>query len=689
MASPPHPSRRVRAASLALLAALALGCGNKSEGPDGGAPGPSASASSGALASATGGPPAAPLPPATRVGSALARTPRGDALVLADEDHRALRVVPLPLDAAKPRSETALPGAPAQVVALSERVLVTLRDPGLLLVMKPEGAGLVEAARVAVAADAWGLAVTPDDKTALVTSAWTHTVTAVDLGTMAVKWTASVPREPRGVVITADGATAYVSHLVGPALTRVDLATGATRAVELPAAPLRTPAGKALPASLGFALALDGERLFAARHALGALGTRSWFGASTVDVLLLAGETPLAPRRPGRAPFLRADKETRAEDLTLPGGPLGSFTQPRALALRGATRSLLVVSEGLDAVVELDATALDPTNAVMRSYPVGGAVDPYLGIATTCGAPQAISLSVDEQTAYLLCRSTYDVAALALDPHSGAAFAAPPPSVVRFAEDTLSAGAAKGRRLFYNATDPLTSGGLACSGCHPEGRDDGHTWHEARINTEDGTRTNFVGAKENLPEEEHARGVARRTPLLAGRIASGPYGWHGESPDLVSRLVNGFGLHRWGAVPPHAPQNLEARAGFLAEFARVGLVLPPREERPLTAVEERGREVFASEATHCAKCHLPSADYTDRVAYPLPALPSRPDFDDEPDALFKTPSLRFLSERAPYYHDGSAPTLEALIANNNNRMGQTNHLSAEERAALVAFLKTL
>lgn len=689
MASPPPIFRRARAASLALLAAFAFGCGNKSEGPDGGAPAPSASSSSAAAASANGAPNEAPAPPATRVGSALARTPRGDALLLADEDHRVLRVVPLPLDAAKPRSETALPGAPAQVVALSDRVLVTLRDPGLLLVMKLDAGGLVETARVPVAADAWGLAVTPDDKIALVTSAWTHTVTAVDLATLAVKWTASVPREPRGVVITADGATAYVSHLVGPALTRLDLATGATRAVELPASPLRTPAGKALGASLGFALALDGERLFAARHAIGALGTRSWFGASTVDVLLLGTETPLSPRRPGRAPFLRADKETRAEDLTLPGGPLGTFTQPRALALRGKTRSLLVASEGLDALVELDATALDPTNAVMRSYPVGGAVDPYLGIATSCGAPQAISLSADEQTAYLLCRSTYDVAAVALDPYAGGAFTASPPSVVRFAEDTLSAGAAKGRRLFYNATDALTSGGLACSGCHPEGRDDGHVWHEARINTEEGTRANFVGAQDNLPEEEHARGLARRTPLLAGRIAAGPYGWHGESPDLVSRLVNGFGLHRWGALPPHEKQNIDARAAFLAEFARVGLVLPPREERPLTPVEERGREVFRSEATHCAKCHLPDADYTDRIAYPLPPLPSRPDFDDEPDALFKTPSLRFLAERAPFYHDGSAATLEALIAKNNNRMGQTNHLSAEERTALVAFLKTL
>ena len=40
--------------------------------------------------------------------------------------------------------------------------------------------GLVEEHRVPLAADAWGLAVTENLQTAVVTSAWTHTVTAVE-----------------------------------------------------------------------------------------------------------------------------------------------------------------------------------------------------------------------------------------------------------------------------------------------------------------------------------------------------------------------------------------------------------------------------------------------------------------------------------------------------------------------------
>jgi hypothetical protein len=684
-------ARTTTLAFAVALAGLGAGCGEKTGSTDGSAPATSAvvatpSSTSSAAPTAA---PSAPPKAATHEGSSIARTARGDALIIADEDHQVVRVMELPLNQGRPRHEIAVPGAPAQVLALADRVLVTVRDPGLLLVMKPEESRLVEVARVPVAADAWGVAVTPDEKTAIVTSAWTNTVTAVDLDGAKVRWSTPVAREPRGVAVKPDGSVAYVSHLVGAALTRLDLATGAPSRVDLPAGPLRAPSGKALNAALGFAIAITGDRLFAARHALGALGTQAWFGASTVDVLLLAGETPLAPKRVAGGPFLRADKEDRAEDLTLPGGPLGSFTQPRAMVKRGRTQSLLVAAEGLDAIVEVDALAVDPTSALMRTYAVGGAIDPHLGIATTCGAPQGIALSADEETAYVLCRSTYDIAAVKLDPHA-AAFEPAAPVVERFADDPLDTNGATGRRLFYNATDRVMSGGLACSGCHPEGRDDGHVWHEARFNTSDGTNQNFVGTAENLPAEDRVKGHARRTPLLVGRIAAGPYGWHAESPDLRARLANGFGLHRWGGLPRYQQANLDARAAFLGAFLlRGGLTPPPREERPLTPEEQKGKDIFQSDATRCARCHVPESDYTDRTAYPLVKRVVPLDFDADPNPAFKTPSLKHLVGHPPYFHDGSAASIEELIERNANRMGQTAHLSSEERAALVAFLKTL
>src|SRR5262249_50390210 len=163
---------------------------------------------------------------------------------------------------------------------------------------------------------------------------------------------------------------------------------------------LRTPSGKTLAASLGYAIAFsgDGDRLFIARHALGAMGTQAWFGASTLDALITANDTPLAPPHSGKLPFARADKDPHSTDINLPGGAPAPFPQPRAIVARKSARTVLVASEGDDVVVELDATAVDPTLAVLRTYKVGGGYDARLPVAKTCGAPSGLALSADEGT---------------------------------------------------------------------------------------------------------------------------------------------------------------------------------------------------------------------------------------------------------------------------------------------------
>jgi hypothetical protein len=54
-----------------------------------------------------------------------------------------------------------------------------------------------------------------------------------------------------------------------------------------------------------------------------------------------------------------------------------------------------------------------------------------------------------------------------------------------------------------------------------------------------------------------------------------------------------------------------------------------------------------------------------------------------------TPSLRFLSGTAPYFHDGRYATIEALLADPTSRMGDLSTLSAGDRAALAAYLRSL
>ncbi|AGP37337.1 hypothetical protein SCE1572_24330 [Sorangium cellulosum So0157-2] len=710
---PAIPLRRPATRSLAALLALAASACSRGPAPGadaGAAPAGSAGApigSAGAPVDPPAPPGAAPVRAPVREGGALARAAREDALYVADEDHGVVRVVPLPLDPARPGAGVPAPGRPAQVLALGgreARVLATVRDPGLLLIFRPDAsAGLVEVGRVPLPADAWGIAVTPDEKTAFVTSAWTHKVSAVDLEAGRARWTVDVAREPRGVAVLPDGSAAYVSHLVGADLTRIDDLGGAPRVrrVALPASPLRAPSGERLAASLGYALALseDGRRLFAARHALGAMGHAAWFGAATVDVLLTGRDEPLAPPHHGNLPVLRsafAEQVITPESvITLPGASVTPVTQPRAAVYRKRARTLLVAGEGDDLVLEVDATAVDPTLAIVKSYPVGGRYDPHIRVAGACGAPTGLALSADEATAWVFCRSTGDVAALRLhDPAAGAvagAAAEGPAALVHLADDPLGPEVAKGRRLFYNALDGTVSGNLGCAGCHPDGRDDGYVWREATFSTADGEHANFVGRPENIPEVAKRKGFPRRTPMLAGNVgAAGPYGWHGESEDLVGRLQTGMGLHRWGGLPiDHTQAGLAARATYLAMFLRRGLVTPPRGEGAPDERAKRGREIFHSDEAKCSRCHVPASDYTDRTAYPMPKRPPLPGYDEDPRPEYKTPSLRFVGGRPPYLHDGRAGTLAELIEQNADWMGKTSHLSPEDRAALVAFLETL
>jgi DNA-binding beta-propeller fold protein YncE/mono/diheme cytochrome c family protein len=687
--------RRSRLAALLVTVSCLAACHSASPGSDGGAPIASASA---ALPSSSSAPPApsaatataivAPLP---REGGALVRSPRGDALYIADEDRSAIRRIALPLDESPP-IVTPMPGRPAQVLAVGNLLLVTIRDPGLLLVMTPAADGtLAETARIVVPADAWGIAVSPDGKTAVVTSAWTHQVSVIDLDAKTVRYSLDVAREPRGVLVR-DGKVAYVSHLVGAALTRIDLeGAGKATRVELPPSPLRTPIDARLDASFGFAMAMspDGKRLFAARHALGAPGEAAWFGAPTVDVLMLANDKPLAPPRAGKPLGGTALEGVEIGDTWL-DTPLPTMVQPRAMVYRQTTKTLLVASEGANTLFELNAVAIDPGVTPVSEQALGSAPDPTEPAPTRCGAPSGIALSVDEKLAYVWCRSTGDVALVEL----GTASEAKNLKVRHLADDTLSATAARGRRVFYDASDRITSGGLGCSGCHPDGRDDGHVWMEVQ-----GPLTKapiFVGGDSPMMDEKKPFDkFARQTPMLAGRVAAaGPYGWHAQNDDLEARVLEGARLHRW-LNPPQPWERLQTaakqRAAALADFLRTGLVPPPVSAHPLTPQEERGRAVFSSEETRCAGCHVPGTEYTNRVAVPIkqPGPTTQAAFSVETNDAFKTPSLLYVGGTAPYYHDGRAKTLEELIAGNEDRMGKTSQLSEEDRAALVAFLRTL
>ncbi len=201
--------------------------------------------------------------------------------------------------------------------------------------------------------------VTPTGR-AVVTSAWQAAASYVDIDRGALLWSVDVAREPRGIVLAGGGQTAYITHLIGSALTRLtldDVHPPAPERLALPAAPLRAPT-EPLAAALGYAAVSDQNRLYVARHALGAQGKNAWFGAATVDVFDLALGKPIAPERTSAQSSVKSELAQQlisGADTQFPGSALTPFTQPRAMVFRQSTQTLLVAGEGDDRVAELDS----------------------------------------------------------------------------------------------------------------------------------------------------------------------------------------------------------------------------------------------------------------------------------------------------------------------------------------------
>lgn len=113
------------------------------------------------------------------------------------------------------------------------------------------------------------------------------------------------------------------------------------------------------------------------------------------------------------------------------------------------------------------------------------------------------------------------------------------------------------------------------------------------------------------------------------------------------------------------------------------------------AAARRGKRIFRDEAG-CISCHS-GPRYTDVLNGPDPRRPLLHEPTEvgtdpayaarSPTGKYRTTPLRGLWQHAPYFHDGSAPDLMAVV-NHYNRLFRL-HLTLRQKADLVEFLKTL
>lgn len=268
-----------------------------------------------------------------------------------------------------------------------------------------------------------------------------------------------------------------------------------------------------------------------------------------------------------------------------------------------------------------------------------------------------------------------------------------------------------GRDLFR---DPRLSGSgkAACTSCH----DPDHAFT-------DGRRTAVGPGGAVLP---------RNAPALYNLAWAVSFFWDGRAPTLAAQarfpilaedeLAGDFTTiaQRLSADPavkahfatafPEAPGVTEsAILDALAAYERSLVSAESRFDRwiagdgaALTETELQGFDIFVGKGG-CVSCHG-GWRFTDDNFHDI-GLASQ---DLGRGALvasakglpqFKTPSLREVARTAPYMHDGSLATLEDVVAHYTGNLIKRPslaatvvrdlELTAEEKAALVAFLKTL
>jgi mono/diheme cytochrome c family protein len=151
---------------------------------------------------------------------------------------------------------------------------------------------------------------------------------------------------------------------------------------------------------------------------------------------------------------------------------------------------------------------------------------------------------------------------------------------------------------------------------------------------------------------------------------------------------------RLGISAQNPPDMISAKLDALQAY-QLSLAAPaPPAGSFDAAAASRGRAVFTG-AGACSSCHTGTllTDANSRLHAPGEVV-SEPEPNGAPSAashsatkLYRTTPLRALQLHAPYFHNGVASTLEAVVDLYDARKGL--HLSAQEKADLVQYLRSL
>ncbi len=558
-----------------------------------------------------------------------------------------------------------------------------------------DGSSLEVDAELAVT-EPYGLALSADGNTLLVTSVANGALLAFDTETMTLRWRVSLAPEPRGVSLSSDGTRATVGFLSTGALATVSLDEG--QQVHWHSLNPRDPIElHELPTTDddwdedGFTVAAVAEARsrFEVPTDQGRRHARSVFSVAYLANDVLAAphllSIPQLKRIPvedmedsyGGGPAMIPAIRSRLALIANPGPyamagepGISEIHQPRAVGYDGHNDTLYVAGYGNDRIaaiadasqptayfswiakLELTADEPSPDGGTKTTPQVSARRTRARHRRTACG-PDGIT--TDGTQVWVHCELARRVVRLAPSTWERGHPWKPKRHDIEagpvLAPSQRSPAVERGAELFRRGRDSSISdlGVMACSSCHPEGRQDGLSWRLGKS--------------------------ILQTPMLAGRLeGTAPYKWSGEDADLETSFRHT--VERLGGAPDDlADRDYQDLAAYVLSLPAP--VAPPVRDANAVA---RGQSLFEQQLD-CVSCHR-GTHLTDAEQYPLGSRGLE---------VTDTPSLVGLRHSAPYYHDGSAEDLHALVADRSNvhDMADFSSLDTAQAADLVAYLETL
>jgi YVTN family beta-propeller protein len=525
---------------------------------------------------------------------------------------------------------------------------------------------LVPIGEVLVGRDPRTVAFNPAGSAAFVANFGAGTVTRIDLGSLRVDAEWMVGPTPYGIVVSEQ--LAYVSHLATGLVTVLDIDTGeivdTVHVGDFPAGLALTRQAKTLLVTHLF----SGELAAIDTQSLSidwTISTGSRANLSQFVVVTPDGQTAYLPQtrsNPDNTARLfdsTVSPVVTAVSLSVPEANRSlrinletadeSVNMPFAAVLSAAADTMFVANAGSNDVSVIDLT----TGRGARHIAVGA--NPR-GIAITPDGSRVFVNNVLDGTLSVINSRTLRVE-----------------RTVTLTDIPMDEQVLLGKRLFNDAANPALARDqwISCATCHFDGMHDARTW----VDFPDGPRN---------------------TPSLLGVRDTLPIHWSGDLDELqdveltIRAIQNGTGLvagsaHDSLGVPyTGLSDELDALAAYLVALEPVSLP----SDLNLTGQSE-GKEVF--EQLGCATCHAAPL-YTDLSMHDVgTGNAARERNTHGRGTTFDTPSLRGVRLTGPYFHDGSASTLAAVLEtrNSDGAHAVTDRLTAAEIDSLIAFLRSL